>query len=102
MRYYISGPITGISDYKERFQMAAEILKQYGHDYINPAELDKVYPDIKWNQAMLLDIALLGFADGIFFLPGAGKSEGCRHEYNFAKSKGLSIIGEEEFNGTGD
>lgn len=44
MKIYIAGPITGVKDYKKRFQEAREHLEESGLEVINPAALDNVLP----------------------------------------------------------
>lgn len=45
MRIYISGPITGTTDYKERFAVAEEKLKANGYEVVNPAKLAAALPE---------------------------------------------------------
>ena len=42
---YLSGPITGVDDYFERFQRAFLALEEAGYNVINPAPLYQVMPD---------------------------------------------------------
>ena len=44
-RLYLSGPITGVDDYFERFQRAFLALEEAGYNVINPAPLYQVMPD---------------------------------------------------------
>lgn len=45
MRVYLSGPITGVENYRDNFRNAAERLRADGiMDIINPAELCEVLP----------------------------------------------------------
>lgn len=96
-RIYISGPITGVRDFKERFEEAARSLEAQGYEYINPAKLAEAIPGAAYCQYMALDMTMLGWADGVLFLPGARRSYGCRREYELAQKLGKEIIGEEEF-----
>lgn len=45
MRLYISGPITGIENYRRIFQGAKDALLAKGYDVVNPAELTEVIGD---------------------------------------------------------
>ena len=46
---YISGPITGISDYMERFEKAEKELIENGYSVINPAKVNAMLPeDATW------------------------------------------------------
>lgn len=38
-RIYISGPITGTTDYKERFAAAADFLRKGGYKPVNPTTM---------------------------------------------------------------
>jgi hypothetical protein len=44
MKIYLSGAITGITDYMERFQAAEEKLIQDGHTVFNPAAINSMMP----------------------------------------------------------
>ena len=44
MRVFISGPITGHDDYKDAFEDAKRKIQEWGHEVINPADLDQMMP----------------------------------------------------------
>lgn len=90
MRIYISGPITGTEDFAERFEAAAAIIAERGHEYINPAKLAEVMPGADWATYMLIDRELLQEADAITMLPGWEWSRGARTEWAFAIINGLA------------
>ena len=46
---YISGPITGTSDYMKRFEKAEKELTENGYSVINPAKVNAMLPeDATW------------------------------------------------------
>lgn len=96
MRVYISGPITGVSDYRERFKAAQERIEAAGHKVINPAELCEVMPEAGWADYMDICKMLLMHADAIFQLEGWEQSKGARFEYKIAERLCLRMIKEDE------
>ena len=40
---FLSGPIRGVADYKERFAEAGQVLLEKGYKVINPANMDYVF-----------------------------------------------------------
>lgn len=91
MRIYISGPISGTTNYNKRFEYAAEKLRKLGADYINPAHMAKTMPEASHEDYMNIALKLLGKCDAMVILPGAWDSEGCRRELAEAKLLGLPI-----------
>jgi nucleoside 2-deoxyribosyltransferase len=84
MVVYLSGPITGVPDYKSKFAAAGQLLIDAGCVVINPAEMDNVIkadggvPDGVYMNA---DIRLLEAADAIALLPGWENSKGAKAEW---------------------
>lgn len=94
-KVYISGPITGVEDYKEKFEAAAEYLRQNGHIPINPAvEAEGLNPA----DYMRISLARLEAADAIFPLYRWQFSPGAMIEMQYAKYAGkklyASVIGD--------
>ena len=86
MRVYISGPITGIPDgNKQSFLLAAVILRECGHDPVNPHELGHAEGDA-WETCMRRDIAALMTCNALAFLPGSMESVGAQIEIQTASS----------------
>lgn len=56
MTIYISGKITGTTDYLNRFKEAEQHLKKAGHEVINPAELNLQFGT---NRAWQRDASIL-------------------------------------------
>lgn len=98
MRIYISGPITGIPNYKEIFDKAEEKLKaEYSEaEIINPAMV--VLPaSCTHEDYMRIDLMLLDLADAIYLLKGWDKSKGACMEHEYAIAKDLIILKEESW-----
>ena len=86
MIVYISGPMTGVKDYKERFQAAADILIGMGHTVVNPANIEHVIDGlVTCEKIMEIDLALLAQCEAICLLPGWEMSKGARKERVRAK-----------------
>lgn len=91
-RVYISGKITGTTDFKEKFKKAENQLKAKYPDRIivNPAEVE--LPKIcGWEDYMVICLHLLKSCDTIYMLPDWESSKGAKREYEFAKANGLWI-----------
>ena len=91
MKIYISGPITNVLDYKEKFARAEQNLKAKYPDaeIINPTVLDKL--PLTYDEYMELDLRLLGICEGIYMLKGWEDSKGANREYGYALAKGKAI-----------
>lgn len=91
MRWYLSGPMTGLSDFnRPAFHAAARQVRAAGHDALNPAELCP--PGLSWVEAMAMDLQALDTADGVILLPGWERSRGARIEVARAKARDLPIV----------
>ena len=91
MRIYISGPITNVIDYKEKFARAEQNLKAKYPDakIINLTVLDKL--PLTYDEYMELDLRLLGMCEGIYMLKGWEDSKGANREYGYALAKGKTF-----------
>lgn len=95
MKLYISGPITGIHNYRENFQDAVTRLRWAGYtDVINPAELCGVLPPehTAYEQYMTMCMDLLGMSDAIVLLPGWERSLGANREVGYALGTDKLIV----------
>ena len=92
MTVYLSGPITGIPDYKERFHAAALYVEHLGDiEVINPAATVE-RPTWNWSDWMLYDLHLLTKADALVALPGSEASPGATVERAFAFGLGIPVL----------
>lgn len=92
-RIYLSGPITGIADYHQRFEKAKVELVAAGYKNIaNPAELDGVINEGKYEEYMSLCMSLLDMCDVVVMLPGWKESFGANREYGYALAKNKLIF----------
>lgn len=94
MNIYISGPIEGVDNYREKFERAKRIIEKGGHKAINPAGLDMY--GLTREQILNLDLVLLDLCDTIYMLKGWESSCGANREYGYALAKGLEIMYERD------
>jgi hypothetical protein len=95
MKVYISGPITGTTDYMERFEEAQKYLESKGLTVINPALINSNLPkDTTWDEYMEISLILVKMSDAIYLLKGWEKSKGAELELRTAKRFGLEVIKE--------
>ena len=82
MRIYISGKITGTTDYMERFAAAEKYLSDKGHTVVNPAKVNGAMPeDMTWEEYMEMSLCMLRLCGAIFMLKGWEDSAGANVEY---------------------
>lgn len=74
-RVYISGPITGIDDYMERFSNAEAYLKCAGFSVVNPAKVLSQMPadTMSYEEYMEMSMMMLSMCS-IYFCLKAGRS----------------------------
>lgn len=94
MNIYISGPIEGVDNYREKFERAKRIIEKGGHNAINPAGLD--LSGLTREQILDTDLILLDLCDTIYMLKGWESSCGANREYGYALAKGLDIMFERD------
>ncbi len=88
MIVYISGGITGVADYKERFAAAEKRLKEKGYTVLNPA----VLPTGLTHEAyMQICLPMLRVADAIYLLKEWQESPGATEEFFAAREDGKTI-----------
>ncbi len=90
VKIFISGPVTGIENYKETFGKAEERLKNQGHDVMNPAWM----PAEGFEHAEYMHVceAMIDVCEAVCFLPGWQDSAGSRWEYVYAKEEKKKIM----------
>lgn len=91
MKVYLSGKITGDSNYRQKFRSMEKELLSYGYVVFNPA----VLPDgFEYEDYMDLDLLILSRCDAIFLMRDWRNSPGAKREYEEAKRLGLRILTE--------
>lgn len=96
MKVYISGKITGTSDYLERFTRAEAMLRAKGYTVINPAKVTACLPkSLSWEEYMAVALAMLALADAVYFLRGWRDSNGAVIERGVADDMGKEILWED-------
>lgn len=90
---YISGAISGTTDYLERFEKAETELKSKGYTVINPARINSFLPiTTSWEQYMEIDYKILDICDTIYMLDGWENSRGAKAEYDYAIEHHMNIM----------
>lgn len=98
---YVSGKITGTSDYAERFSSVEDRLIAEGYEVLNPVRTGKwleryLAPEKPtWVQYMKCTIATMMKADYIYMMSGWNQSKGARLERFLARVLKYNIIYEE-------
>ena len=98
---YISGKITGTSDYADRFSAVEDKLIAEGYEVLNPVREGKwlehcLEPEKPtWAQYMKYDIATMMKADCIYMMHGWEQSKGAWVEHFLARVLNYNIIYEE-------
>ena len=98
-KVYLSGPITGIKNYKGLFLFAEEIVRMCDAARIfNPAS--QIPDSLGYEQAMKRCVAALAEYDTIMLLPGWHISKGARLEHDIALACGINIIDSTDYKRT--
>lgn len=92
-RVYISGGITNVPDYKDKFEDAESKLKALGYSVINPARVNDMLPtDLTYDEYMKLDYTMLDLCDAIYLIPGWNNSQGSKLELKRALEYNYRIM----------
>lgn len=91
---YVAGPISGITDFLERFQEGQMEVASLGHLPVNPLEVCKklVGGHHTWLDFMRADIRALLECDGIYCLRDWHQSRGARIEHFIAENLGMVVL----------
>lgn len=102
MRVYVAGPMRGYDLWNfPAFDAASEQLRQWGHEVISPAELDRaigfdeytgVLPEGFIEGALRRDIEALLKVQAVVLLPGWRASSGVAIELTVARALGLDLF----------
>ena len=102
---YISGPITGVTDWKEKFEQAENWVKKNLDTQIKTPrligkrleeELEKTEEQIPWEEYMRCCLRELTYCDTIYAMKGWEDSKGAVIEVQLAYALGLRIIFEQK------
>lgn len=104
VRIYISGPITGIENYKQKFKDAAkEAVKKFKKEGVeviiyDPADKIGAIDGMDYEDCLAVDFAFIDCCDIIFLMKDWEKSKGAKREcwYAMAKQKVL-FLAENDF-----
>lgn len=100
MRFYISGKISGTTDYKERFAETEERIKTemkaFSPEIVNPVKLCEEKGVKNWCDCMRVCIAALCSCDAVFLQKGFTESKGAMLEFNIATELDLLIFFEQQ------
>lgn len=104
MKIYVSGAVTGVTDYTGKFYNKTFHLNdknnQYGLYFINPIEMNSQFDNAKepisYDDFMKLCYTELALCDGIYMMNGWRKSFGANRELGFAVGQKKKIFLEEE------
>lgn len=91
-RVYISGAITGVDDYENKFEQAEKHLVSNGFSVINPAKFNKCLTGLSYEEYMLIDMTLIDMCGTMYMLEGWERSCGSNREYGYALAKDMIII----------
>lgn len=89
MKVYLAGKITGVKNYREKFEKKEKELKAMGFTVINPA----VLPDgFEHHEYLHINKAMIDVCEGIYFMPCWKESPGALIENTYATKKEKTII----------
>ena len=94
---YISGPITGRDDFKERFTEAADIVRNAGYRPVNPTTMfgwfHFVFEKFPYRLQVLIDCLVLAFTcDAIYLMADYKFSRGATLEKAVADFCNMTVI----------
>jgi len=96
MKFYVTGPMSGMPGYnREAFVEMAEWLRAQGHEVINPAELDDGAEHEPYGQLLARDAHVIltdEGLEGLVLLPGWSESGGSRMEIAAAQAVQLRLF----------
>lgn len=102
---YISGPITGVDGWRQRFVQAENWVKENLDRQIKSPrligqrlerELGRTAEEIPWEEYMRADLRELTYCDTIFVMRGSEGSKGVALELHLAQGLGLRVCRQED------
>jgi len=100
-KIYIAGPISGVPDFEDRFDVTAEMLRELGYDVVNPIDIarricsalgDCPFDNVPYQTYLKADIGELIYCNTIYMLKGWENSKGAKLEHEIAQALGIYII----------
>ena len=94
MKFYLSGPITGIDPWEVCYQFhgAEADVNRHGHESINPTDIMEW--NLSWESYMRIALTTIvesGEVDCMIMLPGWEESNGATIEHMYAEANGIPI-----------
>lgn len=86
---FISGPITGVDEYREAFEAAEDDLSALGYIPLNPARLPEGMSEAAY---MRICLAMIDSADAVLALPGSLDSVGANIEQTYSRKTGKPVV----------
>lgn len=98
MKIYISGRITGLNKQiaTERFEAREKIIRDLGHEPVNPMKIPAWVEHPTWIDNLKKDITELVKCDAIYMIVGFKDSKGATLEHKIACELNLKIIYEKD------
>lgn len=91
MKIYVSGQITGNTEFESQFQSMENTLNALGYFALNPVVLDRVQSCSTWEEYMKRDIEYLVKCDGVCVLPNWQLSRGAKLEVYIAQQLKIPV-----------
>ena len=88
---YISGKITGINDYLQRFEKVEKELTNRNFVVVNPAKINYQLPKLEYKDYIKISLCLLSLCDSIYMMIGWEDSRGANLEWQYAKANNYKI-----------
>ena len=101
LHVYLSGPITGTEDFKDRFEFGEIKVNQKFRNTaraINPVKIAEQLPEnITYEAIMQICFDTINSCDIVLLMPGWEDSKGCNQEYGYAIGIGKEVVKWEEW-----
>ena len=93
MIVYLSGKITGNPNFVSEFNHYEQLLKDMGHEVINPAKVSSGLPEsFTHSEYMAVDLPLIDKCHAVAFMPNWEDSLGASIEMGYAIARGKAIM----------
>lgn len=92
MKVYISGAITGVKDYKKKFEESEKILTEKGYEVINPTKVIQENSCFSYIDYICFTLKLLEKCDCMCMLDNWEESTGAKVEFFIANKLGIKIM----------